>query len=128
MPHEFPVSVYYEDTDMGGIVYHANYLRFIERARSAFVRAQGVDQNALRHRGVVFVVSRIEADFVAPAKFEDALVVRTQIVKQSPVRLVLQQMVFRDDLELFRARVTVVSMDMESGRPLRLPAELRALS
>lgn len=127
MPHEFPVSVYYEDTDMGGIVYHANYLKFIERARSAFVRACGIDQNTLRDRGVVFVVSRIEADFFAPAQFEDELTVATRVEKGSPVRLVLDQTVFRRGDTLFQARVTVVSMDMNSRRPLRLPAELRAL-
>ena len=126
MTHEFPVVIYYEDTDMGGIVYHANYLRFIERARSAFVKTLGVDQNALREDGVVFVVRRVEADFLAPAKFEEDLKVVTKILRQTPARLTLSQDVFRSETALFRAEVTIVAMEMHSGKPLRLPAELRA--
>src|SRR6056297_3656456 len=82
MTHRFPVRVYYEDTDMGGIVYHANYLKFIERARSAWVRDLGIDQNAMRERdGVIFAVRRIEADYLGPAKFDDALEVETRTVQ-----------------------------------------------
>ena len=78
--HRFPVRVYYEDTDMAGIVYHANYLKFIERARSDWVKRQGLDQNTLRERdGIVFVVRRIEADYLATAKYDDALEVRTTV-------------------------------------------------
>ena len=72
MVHVFPIRVYYEDTDMGGIVYYANYLKFIERARSDWVRSLGIDQNAMREdEGVVFVVRRVEADYLSSAKFDD---------------------------------------------------------
>ena len=71
MIHQFPITVYYEDTDMGGVVYHANFLRFIERCRSAMY-AVGVDQNAMRDAGIVWVVTRI-ADYLSPARFEDEL-------------------------------------------------------
>ncbi|UWQ92310.1 tol-pal system-associated acyl-CoA thioesterase [Rhodobacteraceae bacterium M382] len=125
MPHEFPVSVYYEDTDMGGIVYHANYLRFIERARSHWVRSIGQDQNALREAGLIFAVSRIEADYLAPARFEDALIVETTVAAVSPARLTLHQTVRRDGTDLFRAVVTVICMTL-AGKPQRLPAEIRA--
>ncbi|MBK0329192.1 tol-pal system-associated acyl-CoA thioesterase [Rhodobacteraceae bacterium F11138] len=124
--HLFPVRVYYEDTDMGGIVYHANYLRYIERARSEWVRQLGNDQNAMRDAGLVWVVRRIEADYLATARFEDELVVRTSIHRLTPARLVMDQVVTRDDTELFRARVTAVCMTL-SGQPVRLPAEIRAL-
>lgn len=126
MSHQFPVTVYYEDTDMGGIVYHANFLRFIERARSDFVRRLGVDQNAMRDAGVVWVVTRIEADYIAPARFEDALTVETSVEKMTSARLTMAQVVRRDGKELFRAMVTAVCMDMKTGKPVRLPAEVRA--
>ena len=125
MQHEFPVRVYYEDTDMAGIVYHANYLKFIERARSEWVKGMGIDQNALReHDGVVFVIRRIEADFRASARFDDELVVQTKVQSVGGVRLVLHQEVQRAGEALFTAEVTLVSMTLD-GQPTRLPQELR---
>jgi len=126
MNHQFPVRVYYEDTDMGGIVYHANYLRFIERARSDWVRGIGVDQNAMREAGRIYVVRRIEADFLAPAKFDEELLVTTSLHNVTPARMVLIQEVTRDGQPLFRAQVTIVCITT-GGKPARLPAEIRAL-
>ncbi|SFT97494.1 tol-pal system-associated acyl-CoA thioesterase [Sedimentitalea nanhaiensis] len=126
MTHRFAVRVYYEDTDMGGIVYHANYLRYIERARSEWVRQLGNDQNAMRDGGLVWVVRRLEAEYLATAKFEDELVVETSINRLSPARLVMDQVVKRGDEEIFRAVVTAVCMTT-AGKPVRLPAEIRAL-
>jgi acyl-CoA thioester hydrolase len=124
--HHFPVTVFYEDTDMGGIVYHAKYLHYIERARSAFVHELGIDQNALREAGQVFVVHRIEADFRAPARLDDVLRVETRVESVSAARMVLAQDVILDGRVLFAARVTVALLD-RSSRPARLPAVLRAL-
>jgi len=126
MKHVFPVRVYYEDTDMGGVVYHANYLRYIERARSDWVRRLGNDQNAMREDGIVWVVRRVEADYLAPAKFDDELVVETEVVSISGARLSMVQLVKRAEAELFRAVVTAVCISRE-GKPVRLPAEIRAL-
>ncbi|NHM19753.1 tol-pal system-associated acyl-CoA thioesterase [Tritonibacter mobilis] len=126
MTHQFPITVYYEDTDMGGVVYHANFLRFIERARSDYVRRLGVDQNAMRGAGIVWVVTRIEADYLSPARFEDELTVETVPEKMTTARLTMSQIVRREGRELFRAKVTAVCMDMHSGKPVRLPAEVRA--
>ena len=126
MSHVFPVRVYYEDTDMGGVVYHANYLRYIERARSDWVRALGNDQNAMRDSGIVWVVRRIEAEYLAAARFDDELLVETTIAEMSGVRMVLDQVVWRAGEMVFSARVTVVCMS-DAGRPVRLPAEIRAL-
>ena len=123
--HEFPVRVYYEDTDMGGIVYHANYLRYIERARSDYVRQLGNDQNAMREAGIVWVVRRIEAEYLATAKFDDELIVETTVQSISGVRLSMDQLVRRGETEVFRARVQAVCMN-RAGRPVRLPAEIRA--
>ncbi|WP_037253293.1 tol-pal system-associated acyl-CoA thioesterase [Roseobacter sp. SK209-2-6] len=127
MAHQFPLRVYYEDTDMGGVVYYANYLRFIERARSDWVRNLGNDQNAMRDEGLIWVVQRVEADYIQPAKFDDVLLVETEVLKVSPARLVMGQEVSRDGEVLFRAKVNVACIQAESGRPQRLPAEIRAL-
>lgn len=125
MVHSFPVRVYYEDTDMGGIVYYANYLRFIERARSDWVRSLGIDQNAMREEdGIVFAVRRVEADYLLPAKFDDDLLVRTRLTAITGARLTMAQEVLRDDALLFRAEVTVVCVG-EGGAPARLPANIR---
>ncbi|QFT64504.1 tol-pal system-associated acyl-CoA thioesterase [Roseivivax sp. THAF30] len=125
MIHTFPIRVYYEDTDMAGIVYYANYLRYIERARSDWVRALGVDQNAMREKdGIVFVVRRVEADYIAPAKFDDELVVRTETKSVTGVRLVMHQEVWRGDTLLFQAEVLVVCVN-EAGGAARLPANIR---
>ena len=125
MIHEFPVRVYYEDTDMGGIVYYANYLRFIERARSDWVRSLGIDQNAMREDdGVVFVVRRVEADYLLSAKFDDELLVKTIVKAVTGVRLIMTQDVVRGDALLFQAEVTVVCVGAD-GAPARLPANIR---
>ena len=125
MPHKFPVTVYYEETDMAGIVYYANYLRYIERARSEIVEQLGLDQNAMRAEGVVFAVTRVEADYVASARLGDRLTVETTHYAKGAVRWVFDQTVRRGEQEIFRALVTAVTMSTE-GKPVRLPAKLRA--
>ena len=124
MTYRFPLRVYYEDTDMGGIVYHANFLKFIERARSEWVAELGIDQNAMREEGAVFAVRRVEADFMAPARHGDALEVRTEVVSVGGARLVLDQAVMRGEELLFTARVTLACIAL-SGQPLRLPEAVR---
>ncbi len=127
MTHVFPVRVYYEDTDMAGIVYYANYLRYIERARSDWVRDLGVDQNAMREtRGLVFAVRRVEADYLIPARFDDVLEVRTEVRGVTGARLILGQQVWRGAERLFQAEVTLVCLN-ETGHPARLPTVIRQL-
>ena len=127
MTHRFPIRVYYEDTDMGGIVYYANYLKFIERARSDWVRQMGIDQNQMREQdGVVFAVRRVEAEYLSPARFDDELEVLTRTASVSGARLVMDQQVLRDDEILFAAQVTVVCIN-ETGQPARLPANIRLI-
>lgn len=124
MTHRFAVRVYYEDTDMGGIVYHANFLKFIERARSEWVAEMGLDQNAMREEGIVFAVRRIEADYMAPARYGEALEVRTTTASVTGARLVMDQVVMRGEEVLFVAQVTVACITM-AGQPVRLPEVLR---
>ena len=126
MKHTYPIRVFYEDTDMGGVVYHANYLRYIERARSDWVRNLGNDQNAMREEGIVWVVRRVEAEYLAPARFDDELIVETEVTEISGVRLTMAQLVRRGETEIFRASVTAVCIN-KAGKPIRLPAEIRAL-
>lgn len=127
LPHSLPVRVYYEDTDLAGIVYYANYLKFIERGRSEWVRARGVDQMELRARhGIVFAVRRVEADYLRPALFGEDLTVTTELNALGGARIVLDQAVLRGTETLFQARVTLVCLTA-AGQAARLPAEIRAL-
>ncbi len=127
MTHRFPIRVYYEDTDLAGIVYYANYLKFIERARSEWVRELGIDQVQMKAEGTVFAVRRVEADYLAPARFDDELVVETTMGQSSGVRLVVNQKVLRVDEVLFSAIVTIICMNA-AGSVVRLPAIIRRLS
>ncbi|WP_296765596.1 tol-pal system-associated acyl-CoA thioesterase [Sediminimonas sp.] len=124
MTHRLPIRVYYEDTDMAGIVYYANYLRYIERARSDWVRGMGVDQKQMKDEGVVFAVRRVEADYLAPARLDDELIVETEVAQTTAARMVMDQKVWRGSDLLFQAMVTVVAIT-DAGQPTRLPATLR---
>lgn len=124
--HSFPVRVYYEDTDLAGIVYYANYLKFIERGRSEWLRAIGVDQTAMKAEGVVFAVRHLEADYLSPARFEDQLEVQSEVHAITPARVVMDQRVLRGGTVLFTARVTLVCIG-PTGRPARLPGTLLTL-
>lgn len=125
-PHRFALRVYYEDTDLAGIVYYANYLKFIERGRSEYLRSLGVDQRLLKSEaGLVFAVRRVEADYLAPAQFDDHLCVTTSVQDLSGARIVLRQTVERDSDVLFSSVVTIVCLD-GSGRPARLPRSVVA--
>ncbi len=125
MIHSFTLRVYYEDTDLAGIVYYANYLKFIERARTEMVRQFGMDQRRLKQtEGIVFAVRRVEADYLRPALFDDELEVRTETVALSGAKLTLKQEVRRGETLLFSAIVTLVALT-DRGRPARMPAEIR---
>ncbi len=123
--HQFDLRVYYEDTDLAGIVYYANYLKFIERGRSEWVRALGVDQVVLKaDQGLVFAVRRVEADYLRPARFDDALSVTTELLAVTGARIELRQQVLRGAERLFVALVTLVCLT-EAGLPARIPVGMR---
>ncbi len=125
MIHRFQTRVYYEDTDLAGIVYYANYLKFIERARTEWVRGLGIDQTRLKaEAGIVFAVRRVVADYLAPARFDDLVTVATMLTALTPARIVLDQRVLRGETLLFQAEVTLVALTA-AGRPARLPADVR---
>lgn len=127
MTHRFPVRVYYEDTDLGQVVYYANYLRFIERARSEWLRAGGIDQLALMQRdGIAFVARRVNADYLSPARYDDLLDVVSDLRGTHGARIALTQRVERAGLVLFSAEVDLVCVAVPSMRPVRVPAAVRA--
>lgn len=125
MTHLFHTRVYYEDTDLAGIVYHANYLKFIERARSELVREAGISQTALKaERGIVFAVRRMVMDFLAPARFEEELRVETRLTGLKGASFDLDQVVLRGSDRLYAATVQVVCLAAD-GRAVRIPADIR---
>ena len=124
--HVISVRIYYEDTDFSGNVYHAAYLKFFERGRTEFLRDLGIHHHELAEQGIAFAVRSMALEFVAAARIDDLLMVRTTVVESSGVRLVLDQTISRNDKLIASARVTVVAIKM-SGGPARLPANLRAI-
>jgi acyl-CoA thioester hydrolase len=123
--HRHSVRVYYEDTDLAGIVYYANYLRFLERGRSEMVRAAGISQREMKERGLVFAVRRVEADYLRPARFEDELIVETRATGLKGASFDMPQRVLRGEEVLMDALVRVVVLN-DQGRATRLPADIRA--
>lgn len=118
----WPVRVYWEDTDAGGVVYYANYLKFLERARTEWLSHLGLEQDQLASdAGVVFVVRRVEADYLAPARFNDRLVVRCELAELNRASLLMDQQVVRDGAVLLKARVKVACVDQAGFRPARIP-------
>lgn len=123
-PHRFDLRVYYEDTDAGGVVYHANYLRFMERGRSEALAGLGVEQAGLLAAGIGLVVRRIEVVYLAPARLLERLVVTTEVRAVGAARVGLVQGVWRDEVELVRAGVEIACLSA-GGRPVRWPGAVR---
>ena len=124
--HRLPVRVYYEDTDFSGLVYHASYLRFLERGRTDSLRAAGIDQSALHAagEGIVFVVRRMTIDYLLPARMDDVVVVETRNAVVRGASLVIAQRILRGAEVLVTADVLVAAL--VGGRPARIPDGLRA--
>lgn len=125
-PDELPIRVYYEDTDAGGIVYHASYLRFAERGRTELLRRLGFDQRALaRDHGLLFAVARCELAFLRPARLDDLLVVRTQVSSLGGARIEMTQQIEHAGATLVRLSVALAVLHAAELRPTRLPEPLR---
>lgn len=124
--HVFPVRIYYEDTDAGGVVYYANYLKFAERARTEMMHLLADGYGELLAEGRVgFAVRRCEADFLAPARLDDMIEVRTTVSDARGSTLSAEQVIRRGASEIARLRVRLACLN-EAGRPTRIPAALRA--
>ena len=126
--HIFPVRVYYEDSDAVGIVDHANYIKFAERARSELCRLLGIDQRAMREKdGIVFAVRELAADYRAPARLDDLLQVRSRLTAFSGASFWARQVIEREGSILVGLDVKLVCLRTADGRPTRLPADVRAI-
>lgn len=127
-PHRLSIRIYYEDTDFSGVVYHASYLRFLERGRTETLRALGIDQAALYGEGgkgaLSFAVRRMAIEWLKPARMDDLVTVETRIGAIKGASLVLEQKIFLEDETLLTAEVLVALV--ADGRAARLPPELRA--
>lgn len=120
-----PIRVYYEDTDAGGVVYHARYLHFMERGRTEWLRDLGFEQDRLREQaGVLFVVNRMELDFVAPARFNEQLEVHTDLNQCGRASLSFAQVIQRNGQPLCRALVRVACVDAQRFKPTAIPPSL----
>jgi len=125
MVFHWPVRVYWEDTDAGGVVYYANYLKFMERARSEWLRAFGFEQDVLRDEaGVVFVVRRVEIDYLSPARFNEQLEVSVSLHEMGRVSLSVKQELMRGSDCLARAVVTLACVDAVRFKPVKIPSPL----
>ena len=124
--YSFPVRVYFENTDAGGVVYHGEYLKFLERARTEWLRHLGYDHQTLaRERRALFVVTSLAIEFARPARLDDSLAVSVRLESLGRVRCVFVQEVKRDDEVLVKARVTVASVTGENMKPVEMPEGLR---
>jgi acyl-CoA thioester hydrolase len=118
------IRVYYEDTDAAGIVYYANYLRFIERGRTEFLRALGHNQHQLMEKGLAFAVRSISAEFLKPAKLDDLLVVETAIASLGRAQVTFAQRILRDNELLLDAKIRVACIDPARGKAIPIPRAL----
>ncbi|MBI3444270.1 MAG: tol-pal system-associated acyl-CoA thioesterase [Magnetospirillum sp.] len=128
--HSFPIRVYYEDTDAGGIVYHSNYLNFAERARTELVREMGISQQALLEEGegTAFAVRNATIDFLRPARLDDLLLVETEVLEVGGASVELRQTISRADDGTLLVRIDVrLGYITLSGKPARIPAPVRDL-
>lgn len=126
MPHRFPIRVYYEDTDAGGVVYYANYLRFAERARTEALRDLDVPHSELMSmHGLIFMVRRVKVDYQAPAHLDDALAVVTVPLAIRGASLDLRQTILRGDARLAEIDLQLACVHAASGRPGRIPMRWR---
>lgn len=124
----WPVRVYYEDTDAAGVVYYANYLCYCERARTEWLRALGLDQRNMRaESGLVFVVTRVEANYLRGAELDDTLEVLSQVVRVGGASVVFEQRILRGAEAVFAAKITIACVDWNKKQAVRLPDQLRSL-
>lgn len=117
----FPIRVYYEDTDAGGVVYHANYICFFERARTEFLRQGGFSQQALLAENFAFVVKSLTIDYKLPARLDDLLSVQTTVKAVKKATIIFEQNLFKADICLCSAEVTVASVDLIKMKPKAIP-------
>lgn len=124
----FPIRIYYEDTDAGGIVYYANYLKYAERARTEFLRHLGINQeDMLKNKGMGFVVRDCHISYKSPAKLDDALNITCKVTEIKGVSLKMEQKLYRNDSILSEIEITLVFLSLPAMRPTKIPTEIISL-
>jgi acyl-CoA thioester hydrolase len=121
--------IYYEDTDSGGVVYYANYLKFFERARTDFLRSRGISQDKLSNEdGILFVVKRCEIDYIIPARLDDLILVSVKLTKLGAASIIMEQSIFKNNDEknlLTKMKVEIVCIDAKSFKPKKISKEIK---
>ena len=123
---DFELTIFVEDTDFQGFVYHANYIKYFERARSIFLTINGISQNDLRQSNLGFVIKRIDINFLYPAKLGEKLIVQTEVEKKSKARMLFKQKIVSDDKknQICKGSVEVCLVDIETKKPKPFPNDL----
>jgi acyl-CoA thioester hydrolase len=123
--HDFPVRIYYDDTDAGGVVYYANYLKFAERARTEYMRSLGFENSKIRQDfGIIIVVKSVEADYLSPARLDDFLNIQTRLISVKNTSFVMEQKATRHDVCIFSMKIVLVCVN-EDGRPSKIPEAVK---
>ncbi len=123
--HSLPVRIYYEDTDAGGVAYHASYIRFCERGRTEYLRSIGFENSGiLRDYGMLFVVKHLEADYKSPALLDDLLTLKTSVLSMKNTSFIMHHILENTKKEIFEMKVVIACIN-KSGRPDKIPDDLR---
>jgi acyl-CoA thioester hydrolase len=124
-PFNWPIRVYYEDTDAGGVVFYANYLKFFERARTEMLRYLGFEQDQLIEiQNLIFVVRSVKVDYLKPARFNDLINVNSAVIEKKKTSLIFKQSILREDLLLCDAEIRIACLDAQTMKPKPIPTEI----
>lgn len=124
---QWPVRVYIEDTDAGGIVYYVNYLKFMERARTEYLRSLGFGKQFIFNQDLMFIVHSVSVRYILPARLDDKLLATARLLKFGGASLLMEQLIFRGDELLCKGEVNVVCVDKATMKPRRIPSEIRSI-
>jgi acyl-CoA thioester hydrolase len=124
-PFNWPIRVYYEDTDAGGVVFYANYLKFFERARTEMLRHLGFEQDQLIEiQNLIFVVRSVKVDYLKPARFNDLIDVTSAVIEKKKTSLIFKQSILREDILLCDAEIRIACLDVQTMKPKPIPTEI----
>lgn len=124
-PFNWPIRVYYEDTDAGGVVFYANYLKFFERARTEMLRHLGFEQDQLIEiQNLIFVVRSVKVDYLKPARFNDMINVNSAVIEKKKTSLIFKQSILREDILLCDAEIRIACLDAQTMKPKPIPTEI----
>ncbi|MEL0630354.1 tol-pal system-associated acyl-CoA thioesterase [Psychromonas aquatilis] len=122
---KLPIRIYYEDTDAGGVVYYANYLKFFERGRTEFLRTYNIQQDTLLEKNIAFVVKKVDADYIKPALFNQLISVETEVLTHRKVSLMFRQKVFNENRELLcQADTLIACVNLQKMKAIAIPTEI----